>query len=325
MQKIMAEGDSARTPETIRVRPVLTLPRSEGRAVEPDVASESDGGERGRSGAGKQSKEEKRNAELLLRGKETLRKRAIKKAEAEAVAAASEPKPKSESTESTPTGTKAVEGVPDLKDLPNLPDYSDGEQSEAGSGLLARSAFVALETAALVPRAVGKTMPWFDWIGRKLNSWGDSMLKKADLPFPIGPLAELTAGGMDWISEKILGKDSLADQLKKEKEEKQKAMDKAIKQLSDDRAKMEKKQDDAAKKEEKKKENERKKEEKKKAAEAKERKKLRKLGHSKDEIDAIMAGREDEDDEEEDDEDDEGKTEEPKTEEPKTEEPSAAA
>lgn len=186
----------------------------------------------------------------------------------------------SEAAESRPEVVAAVEDIEELEDLSDSPDYDDGEHEQGINS--PKDLAVAAGTAAVTGTVVGyglakaglwgtaqtatgyaagayvawKSLPIVDWFGRKLDSWGDSMLKRADMGFPFGPLAELTAGIMDWTAGKILSKESLADLLKKEKEEKQKALDKALKQLRDDQAKMEKKKDDAAKKEKAKKEKE---------------------------------------------------------------------
>lgn len=160
-----------------------------------------------------------------------------------------------------------LEELNDISDLPELKDFDDydGNADHDEKGVLAMVGRVAGSVVAIGEAtgvvAVGKwstekPLNLMDWLGRKLDSWGDNLLKKADMGFPFGPLAQLTAGIMDWTAGKILSKESLADLLKKEKEEKQKALDKALKQLGDDRAKMEKKKDDAAKKEKAKKEKE---------------------------------------------------------------------
>lgn len=187
----------------------------------------------------------------------------------------------SEAAESKPEVVAVVEEVKELEDISDLSDYDDGEQQEQGINS-SKDLAVAAGTAAVTGTAVGyglakaglwgtaqtatgyaagavvawKSLPIVDWFGRKLDSWGDNLLKKADMYFPFGPLAELIAGIMNWTTGKILSKESLADLLKKEKEEKQKVEEKALKQLLDDQAKMEKKKDDAAKKEKAKKEKE---------------------------------------------------------------------
>lgn len=187
----------------------------------------------------------------------------------------------SETVESEPEVVAVVDDLHELEDLSDLPDYDSGDEQEQGINS-PKDLAVAAGTAAVTGTAVGyglvktglwgtaqtatgyaagaylgwKSLPLVDWFGRKLDAWGDSLLKKADLSFPFGPLAEATAGIMNWTTGKILSKESLADLLKKEKEEKQKALDKALKQLLDDQTKMEKKKDDAAKKEKAKKEKE---------------------------------------------------------------------
>lgn len=313
---VMAYG--SREPVSSIEVPAVPMPDRVITPVEAEPLEDSDRDEdKGRKG-GKDAKQKKRNQELILIGREVERKRAAEKAAALAHSA-------SESTESVTASPES--DLVDVKDVSDLEDLSDDDEGDEDKGLLhdvgrfaggvAGTAAVAGVTGITRFGAV-QTLTFVDRLALKLNSWGDKLLKKADLPFPFGTVASMTAGGLDWIVGKLASEKSLAELIKKESEEKKKAEEKALKQLIDDRNKTEKKKDDEAKKAKKKKEDAAKKERQKKDREAKQRRNLKNQGYTKDEIDAWMLGMEFEDLIEE--EDEEGKKAgEEKTDEEKTE------
>ncbi len=92
------------------------------------------------------------------------------------------------------------------------------------------------------PYAAWKSLPVVDWFANKLNKWGDKLIKK-DVP-----LVGMLGGAMDWVKMKIAPEKSLAEYIKKDKDERRKIAEKALKSLRDEEKKLFKKQDDAAKK-----------------------------------------------------------------------------
>lgn len=159
-----------------------------------------------------------------------------------------------EVTEPRPGTAVEVRDIPDeeFEDLPDLEDEQDpdsgflhsvGKAAGAVAGVGAVSGITGIARFGAV-----KSLTLVDRLALKLNSWGDGLLKKADMPFPFGTLASVTAGGLDWVVGALASEKSLAELIKKEKEEQKKAEDKALAKLLDDQKKMEKKQDDAAKK-----------------------------------------------------------------------------
>ena len=141
----------------------------------------------------------------------------------------------------------------DIADLPFYDEADDNDEKGAlaTTGKVAGSVVGAVESVGIVKAGrwgAEKSLSLVDRLALKLNSWGDSLLKKADLPFPVGSLAGAAAGAMDWAVSLFASEKSLAELIKKEKEEKKKAMDTTLLKLREDQKKMEKKKDDAEKK-----------------------------------------------------------------------------
>lgn len=266
---LMALGYGTREPEPGSPAPVLTLPANVRTPPAEGASSDRSDQRRGRKGRGEKGKGKKKptyyqtqeqaekwnpydtSANRVIVTKE-VQDQMIAEKRAKALSFAG----LSEAAESKPEVVAVVEDLKELEDLSDLPDYDDGEGDQTRPSAVMKGAVVGYEFVKAGANVAGKSLPIVDWFGRKLDSWGDKLLKKANMGFPFGPLAELTAGVMDWTTGKILSKESLADLLKKEAEERKKVQEKELIKLCEEQKKMEKKKDDAAKKEKAKKEKE---------------------------------------------------------------------
>ncbi len=96
------------------------------------------------------------------------------------------------------------------------------------------------------PYAAWKSLPLIDWFANKLDKWADKLPGK-DFPV-IGQTVGALCAGMDWVKMKIAPEKSLAEYIKKDKEERRKLAEKELKGLREGEKKMEKKHDAEAKK-----------------------------------------------------------------------------
>lgn len=71
-----------------------------------------------------------------------------------------------------------------------------------------------------------KALPAVDWFARRLDAWGDDLL---DRKWILSPLTNRIAKGMDWTAKKLGLDTTLADRLKKNKEDQKKLAEKLLK------------------------------------------------------------------------------------------------
>jgi hypothetical protein len=96
----------------------------------------------------------------------------------------------------------------------------------ATTGVIALGYGGALATGAGAAFVGWKSLSAVDWFARRLDAWGDDML---DRKWILSPITNRIAKGMDWTAKKLGLDTTLADRLKKNKEDRKKLAEKYLK------------------------------------------------------------------------------------------------